>query len=150
MESKRLHDPAEAAGPSRRRSPGPALKNGSRLLVEGSWLFNQFEDSLIKSNMELLRLRPTAKKRVMANMADETWLDLRGRDGLAQRMMKNRILVLEEMYAQFYGWAGVLGWDERITKDIADTVMPFLDIWTQLPQHAIRRDAAGLPRSDRR
>ena len=128
MEQKRLHNPAETAGCGQHKTPRAVQKNGSKLLVEGSWLFNQFEERLVERNMDLLRLRPTAKIRIVANMADETWLNLNEKSKLANRMMKDRIPILEEMYAQFYGCSAVLGWDEKIKKDIADTLMPFLDI----------------------
>jgi HD-GYP domain-containing protein (c-di-GMP phosphodiesterase class II) len=128
MERKQLHKRDGAADGSRGKPPGAVLKSGSRLLVEGGWLFNQFEESLVRSNMELLGLGATAKKRIMANMADDTWFDLRQKNGLAHKMMKNRIPVLEEMYLQFCGLAGVLGWDSRITNDLAETIMPFMDI----------------------
>ncbi|MDD5340208.1 MAG: HD domain-containing protein [Candidatus ainarchaeum sp.] len=124
---KRLHkhDGADCRG--REKSAAIALKSGSRLLVETSWLFNQFEASLVKNSMELLGLGATAKKRIMGNMTDDTWLKYEN-NGLAHKMMKNRIPVLEEMYLQFCGLAGVLGWDRTITNSMADTIMPFMDI----------------------
>ncbi len=127
MMRKHLHKHDRAAGGSHERPAASALKSCSRLLVDTSWLFNQFEAGLVKNSMELLGLGATAKKRIMGNMTDDTWLKYEN-NGLAHKMMRNRIPILEEMYLQFCGLAGVLGWDSRITNDVAETIMPFIDI----------------------
>jgi HD-GYP domain-containing protein (c-di-GMP phosphodiesterase class II) len=134
----------QKATPNARAMPHDRLKSlkGGTLLLEGAWLLEQFEERLVKKNMADLKLPGGLRKLIIANMTDDTWLALKGpddsydakewktkkKDNLVYAMMRNRIRILEATYWQFYNLTAGLGWNENVTKEIADTIIPFIDI----------------------